>query len=243
MAAVKDWLKSKQKLIASKNKDYYPVIMEELRPLIGADTKLLEVGCWEGYSIRHYQQLLPLENIHGVDCFPESVSICQSQGIDARCCDLEKDPLHLPDGFFEVVIANQVFEHLKNIYGATSEIYRVLKPEGHLIIGVPNLASLHNRILIALGRQPTCMQMFDDHVRGFTPLAFIKFLTFNDLFRLIRFTSLGFYPFVPPVSTFFSKMFPRAAVIMLLVLKKNPNPANQPLWIDEARRVVKQTNL
>ena len=243
MAAVKDWLQSKQKLIAAKNKDYYPVIMEELRPLVGVDTRLLEVGCWDGQSIRHYQQLLPQENIRGIDCFPEAVSLCQSQGIDARRCDLEKEPLPFADGSFEVVIANQVFEHLKNIYGAISEIHRVLQPEGHLLIGVPNLASLHNRLLIALGRQPTCMQMFDDHVRGFTPQAFSNFLTFNDLFRVIRFTGLGFYPFVPPVSTFLSRVFPRSTVIMLLLLQKNPQAANRPLWIDEARRVVKQTNL
>jgi SAM-dependent methyltransferase len=242
IGAFKDWLKNKRQSVAAKNKDYYPVILEQLRPLVGVHTRVLEVGCWDGVAISQYQKLLPLENIYGIDCFPETVSLCQSRGINARYCDIEKDPLPFEDGAFEVVIANQVFEHLKNIFGAISEIYRVLKPDGHLIIGVPNLASLHNRMLIALGRQPTCMQMFDDHVRGFTPQAFINFLTFHDLFRVIRFIGLGFYPFVPPVSTLLSRIFPRATVIMILLLKKNPNPDKQSLWIDAARSMIKQTN-
>src|SRR6058998_2525147 len=57
----------------------------------------------------------------------------------------------------------QVFEHLKNVWLPMSEIARVLCAGGHLVFSVPNLASLHNRALLAFGRQPTSIRTFGPH--------------------------------------------------------------------------------
>ena len=53
------------------------------------------------------------------------------------------------------MIANQILEHTKEVFWIWHEIARVLAPQGQLILGVPNLASAHNRLLLLLGRQPT----------------------------------------------------------------------------------------
>jgi SAM-dependent methyltransferase len=45
--------------------------------------------------------------------------------------------LHYADGTFDLVIASDVFEHIRDDHKAFREIYRVLKPGGSLILTVP----------------------------------------------------------------------------------------------------------
>lgn len=103
------------------------------------------------------------------------------------------------------------------------------------------VASLHNRFLVALGKQPTCTEIFDEHIRAFTPRTLIKFLTFNDLFREVKFRGVGFYPLIPPFSNILSRVFQKASVIMMILLRKN-HFENPVTWQDEVGRIVKQTN-
>jgi ubiquinone/menaquinone biosynthesis C-methylase UbiE len=184
---------------------------------------------------------LGISDVYGMDCFEESVKTARGKGVKAYQCDLEKERFPFDSDYFDIVISNQVFEHLKQIYMPLTEIYRVLKPNGHLLFGVPNLASLHNRFLLLIGKQPTCIQIFDEHVRAFTPDALIKFLTFNNLFEVVKFKGIGFYPLIPPASNVFSSIFPKGSVIILILLRKN-YVENTITLEKEVLRVVKQTN-
>ncbi len=72
------------------------------------------------------------------------------------------------NGYFDVVLSNQTLEHVKEVYWIFSEISRILKPQGYVLSGVPNLASLHNRVALLFGLQPTSIQVLGPHVRGYT---------------------------------------------------------------------------
>lgn len=52
----------------------------------------------------------------------------------------------------------------------------VLKLDGILIVGAPNLAALHNRVLLLFGGQPTVLKLGLAHVRGLTWAGFRNFL-------------------------------------------------------------------
>ena len=82
--------------------------------------------------------------------------------------DLEKDIFPYDNDFFDVIIVNQILEHTKELFWIFHEATRVLTVGGKLIIGVPNLASLHNRILLLTGQHPTPIKSSSPHVRGFT---------------------------------------------------------------------------
>lgn len=56
--------------------------------------------------------------------------------------DLEQ-PLSLSSERFDAVLAINILEHLYNYLGLVSESYRVLKPSGRIIIGVPFLMPVH----------------------------------------------------------------------------------------------------
>jgi SAM-dependent methyltransferase len=45
--------------------------------------------------------------------------------------------LHFGDGTFDVVIASDVFEHVRDDAAGYREIFRTLKPGGRLILTVP----------------------------------------------------------------------------------------------------------
>ena len=71
------------------------------------------------------------------------------------------------DDTFDLVICNQVLEHLKNFRSVIDEIIRITNNEGYILIGMPNLAHLINRIYLLFGVQPMCIDIDSSHIRGF----------------------------------------------------------------------------
>ena len=88
--------------------------------------------------------------------------------------DLAREPLPYPDDSFDVVIASHIIDHLENASGALRDWYRVLRPGGVLILGVPMhlgpvaaLATLRYRLR---GRRPRA------HCHFFSVLTLRRFL-------------------------------------------------------------------
>jgi SAM-dependent methyltransferase len=71
-----------------------------------------------------------------------------------EACKLEEKPkyanvqkaLPIPDNSADVVIFQEVMEHLPNHVNPLQEIYRILKPGGELFITTPNMSSLQGRM-------------------------------------------------------------------------------------------------
>lgn len=183
---------------------------------------MLEVGCYPGHSTEYYLKNLSVAKFYAVDYSEELLGRARLMGVDAHACDLEKDKLPFKDNFFDLVVANQVFEHLKNIFSPLSEMHRVLKPGGVLVFSVPNLASFHSRLLLC-GKSPTQIRLWGDHVRGFTKDELKPFLLHNGLFTMVAEKGIGYYPLPLFLSRFLSKIFPNAAVYITFFLKKNEN--------------------
>lgn len=78
---------------------------------------------------------------------------CRAAEVDARCCDLSREPMPFEEGTFNVVIFTEVLEHL---FGPPTDILRkirrALKPSGKLILSVPNIARLASRLKLLAGR-------------------------------------------------------------------------------------------
>lgn len=183
--------------------------------------KLLEVGCYPGHSTEHYIKNIRASKFYAVDYMEELLGRAKSMGVEAYVCDLERNKLPFNDNLFDIVIANQVFEHLKNIFSPLGEIHRVLKPGGILVFSVPNLASLHSRLLLLFGKSPTQIRLWGDHVRGFTGDELRPFLQYNGLFSIVAEKGIGYYPFPTFLSRFLASIFPNSAVYLTFFLKKN----------------------
>jgi SAM-dependent methyltransferase len=161
---------------------------------------LLDIGCWDGTHTVRRGEIVGAERILGVEVYEGPAAEAADRGIEVAKLDLEVEPLPWPDRSVDVVVCNQVLEHLKNVWLPMSEIHRVLRPGGHAVLSVPNLASLHNRVLLVIGRQPTSIQVFGPHVRGFTLREFSEFVERGGAFRIERKRGAGFYPIPSPWS-------------------------------------------
>jgi SAM-dependent methyltransferase len=126
---------------------------------------------------------------------------------------IERDRLPFESGPVDLVIANQVPEHTQELFWIAHEVSRMLRVGGSFVVGVPNLASLHNRVLLAFGRQPTPIRSASAHVRGFTRPDLLA--CFDDCFlggcRCAGFGGSNFYPFPPVLARPLARAFPTLA--------------------------------
>jgi ubiquinone/menaquinone biosynthesis C-methylase UbiE len=100
-----------------------------------------------------------------------------------------------PDGTFDVVVWNRDLVTVKNAGQALREVRRVLRPGGVMILAVPNLAALHNRLLLLAGFQPTTLHIYNgDHVRGFASLSMTRVLERDLRFSVLRMVGVGLAP-------------------------------------------------
>jgi SAM-dependent methyltransferase len=82
--------------------------------------------------------------IIALDIAPERFSNAINQlGLEVRKCDVEKEKIPFADKTFDVVIFNELFEHLRiNLIFTMKEVHRILKSGGKLLLSTPNLRSL-----------------------------------------------------------------------------------------------------
>jgi SAM-dependent methyltransferase len=201
------------------------------------DARLLDIGCWTGESTVGYGAALGAATLSGVEIFDAPARQAEGRGIDVARLDLEHDAFPWATSSFDVVVSNQVFEHLKNIWLPLSEAYRVLKPGGHLVISVPNLASLHNRVLLAFGRQPTSIRTFGPHVRGYTVSELIALLELNGGLAVQRVRGVGFYPLPARLARPFATLFTDASHTPVVVARKERH-FDVPPWKEYREREI-----
>jgi SAM-dependent methyltransferase len=174
---------------------------------------ILDIGAGHGDDLRSARAASPQAALYGIECFPAQIRELETQGIRVSAINIERDRFPFADESLEVVMANQILEHTKEIFWVLHEATRVLKVGGQLVIGLPNLAALHNRILLALGRQPSPLQNNSAHVRGFTRRDFIQVLNsgFPEGYALRGFGGSNFYPFPPWMARPLAALLPSMA--------------------------------
>jgi SAM-dependent methyltransferase len=221
-------------------------IAAELRALrreSGRPLSLLDVGCWEGDATVRYRDALG-GPARGVEVFAEQAAVARARGIEVAEVDLEAQPFPWAEGTVDVAVANQVFEHLKNVWLPIAEMARVVAPGGHLVFSVPNLASLHNRVLLALGRQPTSIRTFGPHVRGYTHRQVGEFLTLGGFLEIRRVVGVGFYPFPATLASPLARAWTGASHTPVFIARRVAPLGVIPPWtalFEEAREAGEQT--
>jgi SAM-dependent methyltransferase len=186
-----------------------------------ADTvpKVLDLGCGQGDDLISFAAALDRKcELFGLEGYTPYREICATKGIETYPFNVERDRLPFADQTLDLVSMNQVLEHTKDIFFIFSEVSRVLKPGGVFLVGVPNLAAWHDRLLLMLGRQPSGMKVLGPHVRGFTPEGFQKFAECDGYFRLEGFRGSAFYPFPALASRAMARLFPGLATAVFFRL-------------------------
>lgn len=104
-----------------------------------------------GFVRKHHPQALLI----AVEGWKDYASALAGKADGIQIAEIEREPLPLADGEADLIMANQVLEHTKEVFWMFRQVTRSLKVGGHFLFGVPNICSLHNRLLLTVGRQPT----------------------------------------------------------------------------------------
>lgn len=133
----------------------------------GPGRRVLDLGCRDGALTQAY---IDGNEVVGVDADREALAEAAKLGIETHWADLDQ-PLDFADASFDVVVAGELLEHLRDPLRLVAEIRRVLRPGGTFVASVPNAFRLKGRLLFLLGRppenDPTHLQMFSgDDVRA-----------------------------------------------------------------------------
>jgi len=105
--------------------------------------KVIDLGCGNGEFTLKVKEAIGIHEIFGTDCYDPSIEEARNKGITVKKCDLNES-LPFEDNSFDVIVSNQVIEHLIYPVKFLNEIYRILKPQGYCVISTENLASWDN---------------------------------------------------------------------------------------------------
>lgn len=190
---------------------------------------VLDVGAGWGNDLLLASNHNPTCALHAIEIDKTCQQSLEEKGMIVHPLNIEHDKFPFKNESIDIVIANQIIEHLKEIFWFFHEVTRVLPVGGSFIIGVPNLASLHNRLLLALGKQPTCIQNHSAHVRGYTKSDLIKLfkICFPGGYSLQKFGGSNFYPFPPLIAKPLASLFPNMAWSIFMILKKEREYNNE----------------
>jgi len=133
------------------------------------DSRILECGCGSGYFAR---ELLGagFTDIHTTDIddfvvFDEVRKIGHFTKVD-----LSFDRFPFGDATFDLIIAQQVLEHVENPWHAVREFKRLLKKGGRCIISIPRADALPYRWSFLIHRSPDVLHMpVNNDVNFFIP--------------------------------------------------------------------------
>jgi SAM-dependent methyltransferase len=100
---------------------------------VPSGVRILDAGCGTGRNMQEFAALGP---VAGVDPSPDAIEFCRRRGIEGVTRGTIEE-LAFPDGSFDLVVATDVLEHLRDDRAALRELRRVATPGAHLLCTVP----------------------------------------------------------------------------------------------------------
>jgi SAM-dependent methyltransferase len=142
---------------------------------LGKPGKICEIGCGIGIRLKLAQEMG--WEVFGVE--PSEIFAKYAKGI----CGEDKiwhGTIYnsgLTDNYFDIVLLWHVLEHVDSPTKYLRKIFRILKPGGRVIIGVPNGGDPIHRLrrLISLGKSKSFAD-FGEHTYTFTCRTLLRFL-------------------------------------------------------------------
>jgi SAM-dependent methyltransferase len=130
----------------------FKIILNEIRKInIPHGSPVLDIGCYPPYLFDILSKPPFSFRVYGIASKHEKMK----RG-NIAILNIEEERFPFKDNSFDLILFSEVMEHLlgsPSVY--LSEIKRVLKPRGFLVLTTPNASHLKNRTKILLGRSPS----------------------------------------------------------------------------------------
>ena len=134
-------------------------IIHTVNKSIPNGNKVLDIGCGNGHLL--FQLKEKFEELVGLEFSSHRLGQAELNLADlpfTPVCGSAEDMNSIESDSIDCIVSADTIEHIPDVYKATEEMLRVLKPGGRLIINTPNIASIKKRLLLLLGRFPSTSQ-------------------------------------------------------------------------------------
>ena len=159
--------------MAGKSIEYFSRLRTEILPLLPMHSgTVLDVGCGSGVTGGHLRETGRAGYVVGIEVDSEAAVRAREKLDEVYELNLLMEPkLPWEDQSFDLVLALDVLEHLIDPWSLVSELGRVVRSGGRLVLSVPNIR--HVRVVVPLilfgrFRYNDAGILDNDHLRFFT---------------------------------------------------------------------------
>jgi len=149
--------------------DFARYVIQKLN--LNKNSTICEIGSNDGYLLSQFKKYLSNE-VLGIDASKSMCNISRKNNIPARCCVFDKEQavsVVNTHGQYNVVVANNVYNHSDDPVSFTEGVRTLLKEDGYFIFEVPYWKNTIDSRKID--------QIYHEHVSYFTVKSLSKLLT------------------------------------------------------------------
>ena len=181
-----------QKIIEShyeaKQARYYTGVRNDILEMLGdrAGLRILEVGCGDGANGEEALKRGIAETYCGIELMRAPAKVAEQRISSVIQGDIEALELPWAGSSFDVIIASEVLEHLRDPWSVVARLVRLLSPGGKFFASSPNIANHRVVRNLLSGRfELTDTGVMDrTHLRWFTPSTYSRM--FQDVGMVIE---------------------------------------------------------
>ena len=199
-------------------------------------SRFIDLGCDDGSLTLDATRKIRTKSVYGLEKNQANVTDCRNKGIHVIIGDLDKG-IPLKSKSFDIIVCNQVIEHVCNTDLLLKEIHRILTPEGYAIISTNNISSWTNIVALLFGKQPfpghpsdeilTGRFLSKDELLPHETFAHRRIFSFSALagvlkhhhFSIIEKRGSCFYPFWGFIEKILSSIFPIYSAYIIVKVK------------------------
>jgi len=155
MANAKEFYNSRVAAMESSSAGFHRRIVRIIQDIqLDPIRRHMDIGSGDCTLTKDIKNSIDPGEVLVVDIKEELIDTAKSLGMKAFVQDLDTKPLPAESDSIDLITCCETIEHLYNTDHLLSEINRVLKADGYLVLSTPNLASWNNRLSLLFGFQP-----------------------------------------------------------------------------------------
>jgi 2-polyprenyl-3-methyl-5-hydroxy-6-metoxy-1,4-benzoquinol methylase len=137
----------------SKEGKYFGFARQEIAPLLPDPVRrVMEIGCGAGATLSWLKSIRQIEYAAGIELMAAPAEEARAVCEEVLVGDVERIDLPFQPASFDLILALDVLEHLVNPWALVPRLHALLRPGGHLIASIPNVAHYSVSLPLLRGR-------------------------------------------------------------------------------------------